>query len=238
MTLSLQHLTKRYGRQTALDDISLDIPAGRIAAVMGRNGAGKTTLLRTIATVSSPDSGTILLDGRPLTRDALDLRRQLMFLPDYPVLFARDTVLKNLSIILRLYECDTEANVTRLTELLAEFDILECAEKNVTELSRGQAYKAALIALLAVQPRLWLLDEPFASGMDPNGLTALKRHMKRAAADGATVLFSTQILEVAEPLADVACILEKGRVAAFGTMQHLLTERGGLEEIFAALREE
>ncbi len=238
MNLTLQHVTKHYGRQTALDDVSLDICAGSIVAILGRNGAGKSTLLRAIATVSTPDKGSILLNARALTRGSLELRRQLMFLPDFPVLFARDTVLKNLSIILRLYECDTEANVARLTELLAEFDMLECAEKNVSELSRGQAYKAALIALLAVQPRLWLLDEPFASGMDPNGLAALKRHMKAAAAAGCTILFSTQIMEVAEPLADVACILEQGRVAAFGTMQQLLAERGGLEEIFAALREE
>lgn len=235
MNLSLQHLTKRYGRQTALDDVTLDIPAGCIAAVMGRNGAGKTTLLRTLATVSAPDSGHILLDGRPLTRDALDLRRQLMFLPDWPVLFARDTVLKNLSILLRLYECDTD--VARLTELLDEFDLLRSAEKNVIELSRGQAYKVALIALLAVQPRLWLLDEPFASGMDPNGLTALKRHLRAAAAAGCTILFSTQILEVAEPLADRACILEEGRLATHGPMSQLLAESGSLETLFAGLRE-
>jgi len=238
MNLILQHVIKSYGRQRALDDVCLDIPAGSITAIMGRNGAGKTTLLRALATVSMPDRGAILLDDRPLTRAALDLRRQLMFLPDYPILFARDTVLKNLSILLRLYECDTEANVARLTELLAEFDMLECAEKNVSELSRGQAYKTALLGLLAVQPRLWLLDEPFASGMDPNGLAALKRHMKTAAAAGCTILFSTQIMEVAEPLADRACILEQGRLAAHGPMQQLLAERGGLEEIFAALREE
>lgn len=237
MNLSLHNISKRYGSQPALRDVSLEIPTGCITAVMGRNGAGKSTLLRAISTLSPPDHGRILLGGQPLVRSDVPLRRQLMFLPDTPVIFQSDSVLKNLSILLRLYECDTEPNVTRITKLLTEFDMLACAEKPVSELSRGQIYKTALIALIAVNPQLWLLDEPFASGMDPDGLAALKRHLRAAAASGRTVVFTTQILEIAEPLAGFACILDEGRLAAAGPMADLVAQSGSLESLFSRLRE-
>lgn len=235
MTIHLQNLSKSYGSRTALDGISLTLPAGSITAIMGRNGAGKSTLLRAIATVSPPDQGHIFLDDRPLTREALDLRRQMMFLPDFPVLFAEETVLKNLSLLLRLYECDTPGREQDLTGLLTEFDMLGCAAAQVSTLSRGQAYKAALIAMIAIHPRLWLLDEPFASGMDPVGLTALKTRLRAAAAEGCTILFSTQIPEIAEPLASHYCILENGRIAASGPMSELHARSGSLDAVFASL---
>lgn len=238
MSLTLQNLTKSYGSRKALDGVSLTLPAGSLTAIMGRNGAGKSTLLRAIATVSPPDRGRIEFDGQPVTREALNLRRRMMFLPDFPVLFSSESVLKNLCHLMRIYECDTPERVEQITALLTEFDLLACAESPLSTLSRGQAYKAALVALLVIRPRLWLLDEPFASGMDPAGLNALKHHLRAAAAEGCVVLFTTQILEIAEPLATHACILENGRVAAAGTMAAIRAQSGSLESLFASLRSE
>jgi ABC-type multidrug transport system ATPase subunit len=101
-------------------------------------------------------------------------------------------------------------------------------------------YKAALAALIAVNPEVWLLDEPFASGMDPHGINMLKRYAREAITQGRTIIYSTQILEVVEKFSDKVCILHQGEVRAFDSVTLLESsgQGGGLEEIFRQLREE
>jgi ABC-type multidrug transport system ATPase subunit len=111
----------------------------------------------------------------------------------------------------------------------------------VQSLSRGQAYQAGLVALLAVDREIWLLDEPFASGMDPHGIDAFKRHARSAAARGRTIIYSTQLLDVAERFSDRVCVIHKGGIRAFDTLDRL-RERASdkdnvLEEMFRQLRE-
>jgi ABC-type multidrug transport system ATPase subunit len=124
--------------------------------------------------------------------------------------------------------------------LLKDFDLFALAENPLNTLSRGQVYKAALVALIALRPRVWLLDEPFASGMDPHGINMLKRHAREAVSQGTTVIYSTQILEVVEKFSDRVCILHRGEVRAFDSVKLLENsgQGGGLTEIFQQLREE
>ena len=129
----------------------------------------------------------------------------------------------------------------RVLELLQDFDLLPLALRPVNSLSRGQAYKTALVALLAVDPELWLLDEPFASGMDPQGIDAFKRHARAAANRGRTIIYSTQLLDVAERFSDRVCVINKGELHAFDTLANLriaaLDKDNVLEEMFRRLRE-
>ncbi len=239
MSLDLESVSRSYGAVRALHEVTCTIPPGRIVAVIGANGAGKSTLLRALSTISPPDSGTITWDGVPLRREDMTQRRRLMFLPDVPPLIYGETVLQNLAMLLRLYEADRPEAIPRLFELLKEFEILSLAERGTGELSRGQSYKVALTGLLAVDPDLWLLDEPFASGMDPAGLHALRRHARAAVERGRTVLFTTQILEAAESLADTLCLLHEGRVRAFGPLAEIKSRAGGdLFTLMTSLREE
>jgi ABC-type multidrug transport system ATPase subunit len=226
MHLTLEHATKRYGGQEALVDVSVEIEPGQIVAVIGLNGAGKSTLLRCLSGLSGFTSGSAFYDGRELSREDLELRRRLFYLPDFPVLFDRESVLRNLSRILRLYEADEAGREKRVLALMEELDLLALAQHPVGRLSRGQRFKVALTALIAVDPGLWLCDEPFASGMDPLGLAAFRQHARAAAARGRTILYSTQILELAERFSDRALVLHEARLHGFDTLAALTAADG------------
>ena len=188
MRIELRGVLKDYDGTRALDHVKLEFAPGQIVALLGPNGAGKSTLLRLLAGVIAPSKGEIYFDDEPFRRDRLDQRRRFHFLPDFPFLFPEQTVLRNLSIPLRLYEADGAGAEERVLALLREFDLLPLAQTPVAALSRGQAYKTGLCALLAVDPEVWLLDEPFASGMDSHAINAFKAHARTAAARGRTVL--------------------------------------------------
>src|SRR3954463_8624490 len=170
MKIELRSDSKAYGRVQALDRVSVDIETSHIVALLGANGAGKTTLLRCLAGIAAPDGGAIMYNDEQFHRDNIELRRRLTFLPDFPVVFYEMTVLRHIGMVLRLYGVQDEGLEQRVLDLLRQFDLLTIAENPMNSLSRGQIYKAALVALIATDPELWLLDEPFASGMDPHGI--------------------------------------------------------------------
>jgi ABC-type multidrug transport system ATPase subunit len=243
MEIALDNVTKRFGRVAALEDITLTIEPGQIVAVLGPNGAGKTTLLRCLAGINALEGGEIRYDGELFQRERLDLRRRFGFLPDFPFVHLNMTVLRHIGLVLRLYEADRAGIEEIVIEVLRDFDLLPLAEMRLGTLSRGQMYKAALCALLAVDPEVWILDEPFASGMDPRGLSALKRRARDASERGRTILYTTQILDVAEAFSDRVCIIHRARIRAYDSVQRLRDEGqagagGVLEEIFDYLHEE
>jgi|SRR6185503_6668354 len=241
MKIETRSLTKRYGSLRALDRVSLEIEPGQIVALLGPNGAGKSTLLRCLAGLVGLDHGAVYYDDQLLQRNRLDLRRRLCFLPDFPALFPHATVLRNLSIFLRLFETPQQGIEDKVLALLRDFDLLPLAEMPIFTLSRGQTYKAALIALLAVDPEVWFLDEPFASGMDPHGINAFKRHARAAVARGHTIVYSTQLLDLAERFSDRICLIHQGEVRAFDTLDRLRVNAADpanvLESLFQQLRE-
>ena len=241
MKIELRCLVKSYRSVRALDAVSLEIEPGQIVSLRGPNGAGKTTLLRCLAGIAAPDKGGVYLDDREYRRDQLDLRRRMHLLPDFPMQFWDQSVIRNIAIVLRLFEADAPGAEDRVLELLREFDLLPLALRPVGSLSRGQAYKAGLVALLAADREVWLLDEPFASGMDPHGIDAFKRQARAAAARGRTILYSTQLLDVAERFSDRVCVIHKGAIHAFDTLERLrerASDKGNvLDEMFRQLRE-
>ena len=241
MHIELRAVSKRFGSTRALDRVSLEIEPGQIVVLLGANGAGKTTLLRLLAGVISPDSGDLHFDGVEFRRDDLALRRRFFFLPDFPALLPEESALHNIALILRVYGADAPGVEQKVLELLREFELLPHAEAPVQTLSRGQIYKVALTALIATDPPLWLLDEPLASGMDPMGLVAFRRHAREATQRGRTLVYSTQVLEAAERFGDRVCLLHEGEIRAFQTLDSLRGNPGDvgiLEPLFARLRED
>lgn len=238
MKVALEKVSKRFGANRVLNSVDMELPEGSIVALVGINGAGKTTLLHCLAALLALNGGSVTFDGEHLRRDRIDLRRRFMFLPDFPIFVLAPTLIDYVSFVLRLYERDTDAATNVVLGLLREFELLPLADLPLVQLSRGQQYKAALVALIAVNPELWLLDEPLASGMDPLGLRAFHRHARLAAESGRTILYTTQILDVAERFADYAAVLHEGKIRAFARCSEMrIEENGGLTDLFAKLAE-
>ena len=237
MRIELKEVHKTFGGVRALRGVSLEFVPGDIVAVLGVNGAGKTTLLRTLAGVVAPDRGDVVFDGESFRLDRLDQRQRLWFLPDFPPLFDEEPMLENFSLILRCFGADRVGVEQTVARLLTDLDLLGKAHLHVAHLSRGQRYKTALVALVSADPELWLLDEPYASGIDPVGQMVLQREIRAAAAErGRTILFTTQFLEAATKLANRVVVLQGGEVRLDARMADLppTGERGSLESLFEA----
>ncbi|MCL4192627.1 MAG: ATP-binding cassette domain-containing protein [Thermoguttaceae bacterium] len=195
MRIKIDRLSKAFDSLSVLDDITFDVEPGQVIALLGANGAGKTTLLRLLAGILVPGGGDIYYDGQPFRRDRVDLRRRLMFMPDLPAVFPGTSIIRHIGMVLRLYERSSIGMEDKVIELLREFDVLPLAETMFRSLSRGESYKGALVALLAVDR-------------------------------GRTVIYSTQILEVAEQFSDRVCILHNDRIAAFYQGSRTASGRG------------
>jgi ABC-2 type transport system ATP-binding protein len=234
MHIVVQGLTKRFGRLTALDEVSFELRPSQILVVLGANGAGKTTLLRCMAGVLTPSSGNIFYDGERFNRERIELRRRLYFMPEQTVGFWNYTIIEYITMILRLYEVEREGIEETVVQLLKEFDLLVLAYSQLGTLSRGQLYKAGLVAMLAVDAELWLVDEP-------NGIMRFKDHVSAARERGRTIIYTTQILEVAEKFCTHFCLLDEGRVhlvdSAVRLSEWSTGQAGGLENLFRKLRE-
>jgi len=242
MLIQIENLTKKFGRRHALDDVTLTIDPGQIVAVLGPNGAGKTTMLRCLTGVSQANAGQIFFDGEVFKRDRIDLRQRFHLVPDFPYVYQDSTVLQHIGMLLRAYGADENPIEATVLELLEEFEVLTLVDSTLGKISRGQLYKVALVALMSVDPEVWVLDEPFASGMDPHGIASFRRRARAAVQRGRTVIYSTQLLELAEAFSDRVCIIAEGRVHAFDEMSHLRSTSPAadgliLEELFDRLRE-
>jgi ABC-type multidrug transport system ATPase subunit len=242
MQIALESLSKRYSKVRALDNVSLDIEPGQIVSILGPNGAGKTTLLRCLSGIVAPTSGDIRYDGEKFYRGNVAVRRRIAYLPDFPIAFPNNTILRHIGMVLQLYGVDGSRTESRVMDLLRGFDLMPLIETPMAKLSRGQAYKAALSALLAADTELLLVDEPFASGMDPNGITFLKREARNSVKRGRTIIYSTQILDIAEKLSDRVCVMDRGEVRHYAPLAELQAVNAGsagtvLEALFLQLRE-
>lgn len=240
MNLEVRGVTKQFGGITALREVDLSVPSSSIVAVLGENGAGKSTLLRLLATVLVPDAGRILLDGEELLRCRLDLRRRIYFTPDVPMMFEDRTVAANLSAHALIYEVPLSGRETELEEWFSITGAAPFMRRFPGRLARGQLWKAALACAAVIQPGLWLVDEPFASGMDALGIGAWRRLARHLAERGGTVIYTTQMVEMAAGFADHVCVLRHGRVVLrenSAKVREMLAEgEDGPEKVLRGLR--
>ncbi len=209
-----QGLDRRFGKTYALRGLDFECHAGEIVVVLGNNGAGKTTLLQLIAGLIVPSRGEILVDGKAIDRRDETLRRRMAIIPDFPPFFIQHTVVQHLAMLCALHHVDDGGLDARAVALMEEIGILNLAQARMGTLSRGEIYKTVLVGLLLVKPELWLLDEPMASGMDPQGLAFLRKYLREEVANGATVLYTTQIADIAERFSDRVFVLNEGKLVA------------------------
>jgi len=238
MILSAKQLVKRYGWKVVLNGIDIEFSTGEIVAMVGVNGVGKTTLLECLSQIQLPSSGQVLVGGEVLKRGRIDLRRRLAYLPGIPEMDF-GTPLAYIGTIATVYGLQNSLDFPdRVAELLEQFEVHGLVCSPWSELSRGQQYKLMLVALIATDPEIWLLDEPFSSGMDPLGNRELRQQLLLAAKHrNRCIVFTTQILEVAARSADRICVLHQGKVVASKSTLELLEGNSldNLDKNFAGL---
>ncbi|RAM61799.1 sulfate ABC transporter ATP-binding protein [Herbaspirillum rubrisubalbicans] len=220
MSIEVHHIQKRFGSFTALNDVSLNFPAGELTALLGPSGCGKTTLLRIIAGLESPDSGQVLLDGEDAS--ARHVReRQVGFVFQHYALFKHMTVFENIAFGLRVKprsQRPSEAVIREKVKKLLELVQLDwLADRYPPQLSGGQRQRIALARALAVEPRVLLLDEPFGA-LDAKVRKELRRWLRRLHDElHVTSIFVTHDQEEALEVADQVVLMNKGQVEQIGT---------------------
>ena len=206
-------VTKRFGDFTAVNDLSFAIPEGGVFGFLGGNGAGKTTSLRMALDILAPSAGEIsVLGARPSRENAAAIG----FLPEERGLYRKMSVLDTVVYFGRLKRMEPAAAKTAAMALLERLDLADRAKTTIDKLSKGLAQKVQVATALVNKPRLLLLDEPF-SGLDPVNQSVLEEIIADQARGGATVVFSTHVMQHAERLCDRLLLLAKGRKVFEGT---------------------
>jgi ABC-2 type transport system ATP-binding protein len=236
--IEVQHVTKRYGRVTAVDDVSFRVERGEILGFLGPNGAGKTTTMRMIAGILQPTSGSVLVGGIDMLSRPLEAKARIGFIPDRPFVYDKLTGGEFLRFAAALYGQDGAGVERRIDELLEIFDLAGWKHELTESYSHGMRQKLIICGALVHRPELIIVDEPMV-GLDPKSARLLKDLFRQFVDRGGTVLMSTHTLEVAEVMCDRIAIVFKGRIAANGTMAELRqqteSEDMSLEDLFLKL---
>ncbi len=219
--VELSNVTKRFGRQTAVDQLDLAVPEGSIYGFIGPNGSGKTTTIRMILRIFQPDAGSVTVLGKS-SGSAADSR--LGYLPEERGLYKRMKVFDVCRYYARLkghYDCDADIH-----SWLEKLGAADWAGKRVDALSKGMAQKVQFITSVVARPQLLILDEPF-SGLDPVNLEVLRDAVLEMRERGTTVIFSTHDMEVAERLCDTIFMIFQGRKVLDGSVDSIQQQYAG-----------
>ena len=215
--LSLQHIVKQYGNYRASDDVSFEIPQGKIFGLLGPNGAGKTTLIRMITRILHPDSGTILFNGEVLSDKHTEL---IGYMPEERGLYKKMKVGEHLVYLGRLKGLSLQKAREHVQFWLQKFQIESWQNKFIEELSKGMSQKIQFIATVLHDPRLLILDEPF-SGLDPINSKLIEEEIYAMSAQGKTIIFSTHRMEQVEEICDEIVLVNKGKKILEGEVKEL-----------------
>ncbi len=220
MLLEINHVTKDYANHRALDDVSIQIPKGKIFGLLGPNGAGKTSLIRIINQITAPDSGEILFSGEPLGPQHI---AQIGYLPEERGLYKKMKIGDQMLYLAQLKGLSKREALTRIRDWCQRLDITSWLDKKIEDLSKGMQQKVQFVATVIHQPQLIILDEPF-SGFDPVNANIIKEQILRLNQEGATIIFSTHRMETVEELCDNIALINRSKKILDGSVQAIKKE--------------
>jgi ABC-2 type transport system ATP-binding protein len=224
MSISIEHLTKRYGSFTAIEDVSIEIPSGGVFGLLGPNGAGKTTTFKCMLGMAAASSGRVLYDGKPLTPQTFE---QLAYVPERSALYEWMSAREHLEVQKRVFK---RFDAKRADELMQLFSL--DPRKRVRNMSKGMRTALSVVLAFALQPEIMVLDEP-TSGLDPVNQRSVLKLIIDASAQGATIVLSSHQIGQVERAADHIAVLNRGRVALSGAVDDLKAGSKIVEAIFA-----
>jgi ABC-2 type transport system ATP-binding protein len=215
-----QNVTKRYATQTALNDVSISVPSQCIYGLLGPNGAGKTTLIRIINQITAPDSGRVLLDGKPIKPEDVF---KIGYLPEERGLYKKMKVGEQALYLAQLKGLNHTEAMRRLKYWFKKLEITDWWDKKVEELSKGMQQKVQFVTTVLHEPSLLIFDEPF-TGFDPINVKILKNEILYLRERGATIIFSTHNMASVEELCDNITLINKAKTLLEGSVEKIRNE--------------
>jgi ABC-2 type transport system ATP-binding protein len=234
MSIAVRNLTKSYGEQKAVDDISFDVKTGEILGFLGPNGAGKTTTMKIITCYMPPNSGTVEVDGMNISDHSLAVRKKIGYLPETNPLYYEMNTLDYLEYSAKLHGLKGGAVQHRMKEMVHVCGLEEVRHKDISELSKGYRQRVGLAQAMIHDPDVLILDEP-TSGLDPNQIVEIRNLIKQLGR-AKTVVLSTHILSEVQATCNRVLIINEGKIVADGTPEQLQRDFQGVETLTLELR--
>ena len=236
--IELRNVTKKFGSFTAVDDISLVVPAGEFFGFLGPNGAGKTTTIKMMAGLFSPTSGQIFINGYDVVKNPLEAKAFTSYVPDQPFLYDKLTGREFLYFIGGLYKMEKKAIAAKIEEVIEHFDIGDWVDKRTEDYSQGMRQRVTIAAALVHEPKVFIIDEPMV-GLDPKSSKIVRETLRMMARQGVSIFMSTHSLPTAEELCDRVGFIKDGRLVFLGTQENLQAYKqkydGKFESVFLEL---
>lgn len=229
--IEVSHLTKQFGKNTVVDDVSFKVRPGEVFGLLGPNGAGKTTTLRMMTTLLKADAGQVMIFGHDTVKEGRLARSMFGLTGQYASVDEDISARENLMIFARLNGLSRSDAKQRTTELLNEFSLVNSADKALKNFSGGMRRRLDLAVSLITRPTLIFLDEP-TTGLDPRTRTQMWDTIRRLVKQGSTIILTTQYLDEADQLADHLAIIDHGKLVKMGTPAELKQQIGGSKLTF------
>ena len=220
--IQIKNVSKTFGPKVALDNVSLEIPEGKIFGLLGPNGAGKTTLIRIINRITIPTSGEVLFQGKRITQRDVE---NIGYMPEERGLYRKMKVGEQAMYLAQLKGMSSSQAQQALKEWFVRFGIEGWWDKKVEELSKGMAQKLQFITTVVHKPKLMILDEPF-SGFDPVNAEIIRNEILRLKDEGATIILSTHNMESVEELCDNIALINQSKLVITGGVSDIRREYG------------
>jgi sodium transport system ATP-binding protein len=239
IAIVVKGLTKQFGKLLAVDHVDFEVDRGEVFGLLGPNGAGKTTTLRMLCTLLRPTEGTAIVNGYDIRKEPLKVRKSLGVLPEEAGLYDRLTPIEHMLYYGRLHGMAENVIRKRSEGLLSRMELLERANGKISSFSKGMRQKVALMRAFLHNPPILLLDEPTA-GLDVASARSIRDYVVSERKEGKSVVLSTHNMTEAQKLCDRVAIMNRGKIAAIGTVEELTikTAQTDLEDIFLQLTRE
>lgn len=232
--VSVQHLTKRYGRHAAVDDLSFEVTAGEVLGFLGPNGAGKTTTMRMMTGCLPPTKGLVRIAGFDLLEHPIEVKRRVGYLPENPPLYPEMTVRRYLEFVADIKDVPGNRRARQVGRAIERARLEEVRDKRIATLSKGFRQRVGLAQAIVHEPPLLILDEP-TSSLDPKQRAEV-RDLIVALKGSHTVILSTHILPEVSEICDRVFIINRGRVLAVDSPENLGRRLRGREIVTAELK--